>query len=774
MKLISCYIENFGGLQKFSYDFQSGLNVIYQENGWGKSTLAAFLKAMFYGMVLTTKRSVLENERKKYEPWNGGRYGGNLLFEAEGHTYRVERFWGIKDKADTFALYDMATGLKSDDYTENLGEELFGIDSAAFEQSIFMKQGMYSVSMTDSIASKMGGLMTSGNDLDCYEKAYKKLEDEAKKYKRKGDNGKISELMNEISILNRELDRGRQVKASIPDWKSQEEKCKVVIDKLYEQKEALKQQILKAGEQAGLKEKRKHYQALQQEKEGLRLRLEQMDAFFQNGVPTEEELEEQRKKIYVYKQNVEEIPVEEIRYRYPNLAKTLQKNPMTEEELDACEKKWNGLKEKQGILERKEIQLTSMKMRDEERLQYLNEKADAVKVKQNLFLILALVCFLVAVALFAFTKPLYGGLGIVVALIFLVMFLVYVGNRKKVLTEAGEEDSEILRMEEECKELSESIENGKKSVRMYLQPLSVDAEEEISGYFSKLRITLLEMTGEEEKRRNQAKAEQNRIQLRECNREELLLFLRRFYENTTEPEEYLLKEIAGKRNEYINLSQQYEAKCKTLEQTEVVEEISEQDILSVEELQKQELANENQIRTEETTLRQIQDKLDEYTEILEECEKHAMKKQDCEEVLAQYNQKYDLLTKTLKYLKNAQEDFSSRYLKKMNAGYQKYAAMLQHTVLSQSSMDVKLAIKTDENGTKREIGYYSVGTREMMELCARFALIEALFDKEQPFVVLDDPFVNMDEKALEGAKNILEQIAGSYQLIYFTCHSSRR
>ena len=34
MKLISCYVENFGGLQKFSYEFKDGLNTILEGNGW--------------------------------------------------------------------------------------------------------------------------------------------------------------------------------------------------------------------------------------------------------------------------------------------------------------------------------------------------------------------------------------------------------------------------------------------------------------------------------------------------------------------------------------------------------------------------------------------------------------------------------------------------------------------------------------------------------------------------------------------------------------------
>ena len=50
MKLLSCHIENFGKISNFDYIFQDGLNLINQPNGWGKTTFACFLKAMFFGM----------------------------------------------------------------------------------------------------------------------------------------------------------------------------------------------------------------------------------------------------------------------------------------------------------------------------------------------------------------------------------------------------------------------------------------------------------------------------------------------------------------------------------------------------------------------------------------------------------------------------------------------------------------------------------------------------------------------------------------------------
>ena len=84
MKLIACHINNFGKLSDLNINFNDGVNVINQPNGWGKSTLAAFLKAMLYGFDTKKEPGAFERERKLYKPWQGGTYGGELDFEADG------------------------------------------------------------------------------------------------------------------------------------------------------------------------------------------------------------------------------------------------------------------------------------------------------------------------------------------------------------------------------------------------------------------------------------------------------------------------------------------------------------------------------------------------------------------------------------------------------------------------------------------------------------------------------------------------------------------
>ena len=67
MRLIRCYIENFGGLSQYERTFQPDLTVIHEPNGFGKTTLAEFIRAMFYGFPRAAK-TLDKNPRTKYMP----------------------------------------------------------------------------------------------------------------------------------------------------------------------------------------------------------------------------------------------------------------------------------------------------------------------------------------------------------------------------------------------------------------------------------------------------------------------------------------------------------------------------------------------------------------------------------------------------------------------------------------------------------------------------------------------------------------------------------
>ena len=66
---------------------------------FGKTTFANFIKSMFYG--LDSKRTTKTlTDRKQYEPWQGGVYGGYIEFEIDGKQYKLERYFGKKESED--------------------------------------------------------------------------------------------------------------------------------------------------------------------------------------------------------------------------------------------------------------------------------------------------------------------------------------------------------------------------------------------------------------------------------------------------------------------------------------------------------------------------------------------------------------------------------------------------------------------------------------------------------------------------------------------------
>ena len=60
----------------------------------------------------------------------------------------------------------------------------------------------------------------------------------------------------------------------------------------------------------------------------------------------------------------------------------------------------------------------------------------------------------------------------------------------------------------------------------------------------------------------------------------------------------------------------------------------------------------------------------------------------------------------------------------------------------------------------------------MLTVCS--ALIDNMYENEKPFIVMDDPFINLDEQNFKGAARVLKSISKDKQIIYFCCHESRK
>lgn len=156
MKIKTIHIENFGKLKDYTVNLSEGLNEFYFENGFGKTTLSIFIKAMFYGMP--PARENVKMERKKYMPWQGGNFGGYIDFEYEGKFYRVTRFFAKTPEGDNCQLLNLSTNKIVDLKGNELGETIFGVGRETFEMTAFFPQLNFSVISNQQMTANILGL----------------------------------------------------------------------------------------------------------------------------------------------------------------------------------------------------------------------------------------------------------------------------------------------------------------------------------------------------------------------------------------------------------------------------------------------------------------------------------------------------------------------------------------------------------------------------------------------------------------------------------------
>lgn len=234
MVLISAHIQNFGKFHDADFEFNAGLNSFLHENGWGKTTLSVFIKSMLYGLETTTSHDLEKNEKQKYFPWQGGIFGGSLVFEHSGKNYKVTRTFGKKKNDDTFELIDLKTNKRSPDFSERLGEEIYGIGRETYERSAHIALSE-SPAGSPEISAKLANLIEA-DDVGNFDRAYAALDKKATSLKTKRRNS------GKIPMLQAQIEADREKLSDIQSRIFQNEELSKLIEETEKKAELQKQQ----------------------------------------------------------------------------------------------------------------------------------------------------------------------------------------------------------------------------------------------------------------------------------------------------------------------------------------------------------------------------------------------------------------------------------------------------------------------------------------------------------------------------------------------------
>jgi DNA repair exonuclease SbcCD ATPase subunit len=218
MRLIRCHIEGFGAFSKQDFAFDAHFTEFCQKNGWGKTTLCDFLTAMLYGLATSRGNSGFD-KRQRYFPFDGGRFGGNLVLEVDGKEWRIERFFDVKSETkDTLTVY--CDGDEVPFARGEVGLRLLGVDAATFARVSLVGDEQLGVGSNKELGARLQATLDATPDEVKYEQiedALKELIQKLKPAKKSAKNpGKIPSLKEHISELETKLKGLRATADALP------------------------------------------------------------------------------------------------------------------------------------------------------------------------------------------------------------------------------------------------------------------------------------------------------------------------------------------------------------------------------------------------------------------------------------------------------------------------------------------------------------------------------------------------------------------------------
>lgn len=821
MKLRSCQVENFGNLSEKTYFFEDGLNAFCEENGAGKTTLAAFLKVMFYGMDGYRVNATAFSERQRYYPFSGGKFGGNVVFEDDGDIYKIERFFDVKSETkDTLKVYK--NNVETD--IEDPGAKFFGVDKNSFERTAFISSDEVAVSATSDIRKKLNCAAEGLSDEGSFDNAIKLLEKQEKTYqKTRGENSKIAQTKNKATFLQTKID----------DLKKTEKALPLKFEELAESErriEALNERMKRAAETDKLRERAEHQKELDEKVADSKRKIEEIEKKYPLGLPQKTEIETLRRAF-------EELRIQEERFESAHFPREKEKRlcdlktvfqrgvPSQNEFLSAKEDEAelqkllvlkNNTKSRERSVEENKIlsrfdrylpPLEEVEEAERNLHAVFEAKKDAGKEQSKkragrLFSAVFFAVLLIAGAL------LFSKSRTVSAALFAIGILgeastAISGTKRRAHTQQTQKASEnavrsklaewgyfgenvevefialkndreryagLKREETEYVERLRELEEKERAARAKLNAFFVPFKE--NGVFIESVYEAEIMAKEyaelsKEERVSRLSRESAGEKLQEINTR-IDAFCARYAFDADGLEERLsfLSDDVSKLTVFrqsLAENEQSAEKNRAEKGADFFENDADETYETLSELFKEENARQSDLKNEISLYENDVEGLGDLENELEERQTE----------LETYQKRHRLLSGAKKLLCLAEDRLIAKYVDPIKTEFVKYANVLENALGEKLVMGRNFEIRFERGGEERSEKHLSSGQRMLCWFCFRLALLENMYADKQPFLVLDDPFVELDEKHLQRAKSLLLSLCGDRQILYFTCHESR-
>ena len=753
MKLLSLYIDNFGKLSDYKYDFNDKLNTIYEENGWGKTTLTVFIKGMLYGLD--------KNERARYTPWkNLTSFGGSLVIRVGKNEYRIERSFSPKRASlDILKVYDLKTGLEKN-FDSNLGEYFLNLNMDSFERSVFIPEHELSNGFGSDIEAKLANLIGGTNDSQSFDDAIEILKNRTHELKLNSKKGLIIDKKKELFEIGEEIKDEDYKISTLPDEIKKKEELEKEISDITNQRKIIADRILDYSKNQEKKAMLNLIDKYDEDIEIAKKNLDDNNAVF-NGVDVSidevlsirsknKELESLRLEYEVLKKNTN-IPI-----KYEAIRKVMNESNLPSEEkisfISSKVDKYNNIKSV----------VLAHSVAPEKKKPVLGITLTILSS-----IILACGAALIVLSLFDVFKLMIVGISMAICSLF-----GYIGALAGFLVTNAKNQNNV-------------VGGNVKAYDFELRETEVILREFFSKYhlYSSDFSNNLFIVRSNMEKYTEALNEYNEVmsgnQVLEGNIKALDNEITHFLNQFRSSPNLTVEEKIGELHTHLRnqsqliavLNEKIDAKKEYIKANEL-NNINDDDVsvdqlnLKLEELDNKLLEVNKNINFVNQEIINIENDISIIDELND-------KKDELEEEIKKLENEYRLLELSADYLTKSQNSLLEKYVRPMKNSVNKYVNILLDSN-KEYSIDVNFNFKFITNNGLKDIDNYSRGYQAIISLCMRLALIDCLYPNEKPFVIFDDPFVNFDDNKLTLCKGLISDISKQYQIIYFTCHESRK
>jgi len=751
MKLISLHISGFGKLSNFDYSFNSKISIINEQNGWGKTTFANFIKAMFYSMPVTKTKDLDKNPRKKYKPWNANVFGGNLTFEHDGNQYRIERTFSSNEQDDTFSLFNAKTNKPSNDYTSNIGIELFGINSDSFSKTTYLPQSELETELTDNISAKLGNLAHDKSDLSAFNNALLKIDETRKLYIKTGERGLLYEKQRELEHIENQKQLLTNISSAIDSTNNKINAISTQIKNLEKEENQLNKEINVSATQEKFEIENKQFIDLQEKIKNAEKELSEINLIIKNTPPAEDEFAQMKQ----YNQDINDLLLKiknlesttnDLQKQYESLKIFFNNKIPNSNQIENFKNDFKTITDHQNINQKNTILIENNK----------NYKSIYILICLLSFIGLTTLSILFACSIINIIALIVPMVLIITIIIITILIMRKIANTQYKFNNINN----LLKLQEN---LSNKLDyNFEQSVDLSTKLYIVEKNyKEIENITSDLKLI------------NDELLNFKNVYVKKSSY--LTNILQFYFTNVQIKDNYInyifkLSELTNKYKYLVEFIKSNKKSLETITYHEILENtlINSSDILIE---RKQNVVN--QLNTLRKELNNQYSQLQAYELQLEELEDLDLKLEKLTNEISEIKHKTKILKETANMLSAAKDDLDSLFVEPITKAVSEISTILNAKDIESFRLDTSLNLTIDNNGQSKELSYLSKGYQDIAHIAIRFACLPMLFKNIQPFIILDDPFVNLDEEKLAFAKKLINKLSNDYQIIYLVCHNSR-